>query len=260
MAAPARWRRALVTGASAGIGRAFAERLAAAGTDLVVVARRREVLEALAADLEGRHGVAVEVLAADLTDPGQLARIEDRAADPGNPVDLLVNNAGAGASGPFHRASPRDSRAVFALNALAPLRLTHAVLPGMVDRGRGGVLNVSSLAGFQPVPYSAVYAATKAFLTSLTVAVRDEVAGTGVAVTALCPGFVRTDMFAEAADRIPARLLLDPGEVATAGLAGLARGRPVVVPGAPYRAWAAAGRLLPRAVVRRGLGWAIRRG
>lgn len=260
MASPGTWRRALVTGASAGIGRAFAERLAAAGSDLVVVARRRQVLEDVATDLEDRHGVSVEVLAADLTDPGQLSRIEARAADTERPPDLLVNNAGAGTSGPFHRGTSTDSRAVFALNALTPLRLTHAVLPGMVGRGHGGVLNVSSMAGFHPVPYSAVYAASKAFLTSLTRAVREEVAGTGVAVTALCPGFVRTAMIAEAADRIPGPLLLDTEKVVTAALAGLARNRGVVVPGAPYRIWAATGRLVPRTAVRRGLGWAIRRG
>ena len=170
---------ALVTGASSGIGAAFARRLAAAGSDLVVVARRRDRLEELAAELRTAHGVHVEALAADLTDPAELALVEARLGDPDRPIDLLVNNAGAGGHGAFAALPVDGVEAMVRLNLLAPVRLTSAALPAMVARGSGGIVNVSSISGEQPIPFVATYAATKAFLTSLSESVHEELRDTG---------------------------------------------------------------------------------
>jgi len=186
------WRRALVTGASSGIGQSFSAALAAAGTDLVLVARRRERLEELAAELGAAHGCEVEVLVADLVEDGGLAGVEARLRDDDRPIDLLVNNAGFGSHGSFVDLSVADEDEEIRLNVLAPVRLAHAVLPGMLDRGRGGILNVSSMAGLQPLPHWTTYAATKAFLTSFSEALHEEVRTRGVVVMALKPGMTRT--------------------------------------------------------------------
>src|SRR6266487_3943083 len=159
------YRTALVTGASSGIGASIARLLAAAGTDLVVVARRAERLAEKAAQLRGEHKIAVETLQADLTKPDELAAVEARLADPARPVELLVNNAGAGAAGEFERLSVDSAESLIRLNVLALVRLTHAGLPGMLARRHGGILNVSSMAGFAPSPRVSTYAATKALVT-----------------------------------------------------------------------------------------------
>ena len=231
-----RWERALVTGASSGIGEAFARRLAQMGSDLVVVARRDDLLSALAEDLGERHGVEVEVLKADLTDPSQLREVEDRLVARDRPIDLLVNNAGGGAGlGPgYFFKQDRDGLEEQAfLNALSVLRLTHAALGAMTATGRGHVIQVSAGVAFYPTPWGATYAASKAFVNSFSRAVDHELQGTGVHVTAVCPGFTRTEAPARNGfneSNIPSRLWSDPEEVVDAALAAAANGKPIVSP------------------------------
>ena len=179
----------MITGASVGIGEQFARQLSERGHDVVLVARHAGRLDALAKEIEARDGAHAEVLAADLTDADQLATVEARVRT----VDLLVNNAGFGTFGPFHTLDVDIETREINLNIIALVRLTHAAAAAMVERGRGGILNVSSLAGFQPGPSNATYSATKAFVTSFTEAVHEELKGTGVSVTALCPGFTHTE-------------------------------------------------------------------
>lgn len=252
-----RWSTALVTGASSGIGRAVAVRLAADGSDLVVVARRRDRLEALAEELTSAHGVAVEVLVADVTDQEQLAEVEARLRSTTSPVELLVNNAGLGAQGAFAEIPLDWQEGQIKLNVIAPVRLSHVALEGMLARGRGGILNVSSIAGLQPMPNVATYGATKAYLSSFSHALHEEVRGHGVHVTALHPGFTRTE-FHEAAgmsrDVVPGRAWMKPDTVARAGLRAVARGRAQCVPGLGYRALAALSSVTPWSVSRRALG------
>ncbi len=252
-------RRALVTGASAGIGLAFAERLARDGYELVLVARRRERLEALAKRLGGSHETAVEVLVADLTDAGDLLTVEQRvAAVPG--LDLLVNSAGFGTAGSFRALDPDTEEREILLNCLALVRLTRAALPPMVKRGSGGVINVSSMAGFLPSPYNATYGATKAFVNSFTEALAEELRGTGVAVQALCPGFTRTE-FQEVADvdtsTIPRFAWMEPEPVVDASLAALKARDVVCVPGLGNRVASWTARSLPRSLVARAMGAAL---
>ncbi len=247
------YRSALVTGASSGIGERLARLLAAGGCDLVIVARRAGRLADLAAELRTAHHVQVEVLAADLTTPGGLRAAENRLADAGRPVELLVNNAGFGLSGTFADHGADGAEAQIRLNVLALVRLTHAVLPGMLQRGYGGVLNVSSVAGVLISPGGATYAATKAFVTSFSESLHAEVAGRGVHVTALCPGLTRTEFHAEGHDgraSAPAFAWLAAGRVARAGLDAVAAGRPVSVPGAQYKAVVPLARAVPRRVLR----------
>lgn len=252
-------RRALVTGASSGIGEAFAERLARDQYNLVLVARSAERLEALAKRLTESRGMEVTVLPADLTDPRELARVE--AALQERTPDLLVNNAGFGTVGAFSELELENEEREIRLNALAPVRLTHAVLPRMVARGHGAVINVSSMACLQPVPYTATYGATKAFLTSFSEAVHEEVRESGVRVQALLPGFTRTE-FQERAGiddkRVPGFVWLSAERVVDASLAALERGDPVCIPGAGYRVLSGAQRLVPRGLLRRLYGAASR--
>ena len=194
------YRTALVTGASSGIGERLARLLAADGCDLIVVARRAGRLEELAAGLRAAHHVHVEVLAADLITPAGLLAAENRLSDASRPVELLVNNAGFGLSGSFADVPADGAEAQIRLNVLALARLTHAVLPGMRKRGHGGILNVSSVAGVLISPGGAVYAATKAFVTSFSESLSAEVSGHGVHVTALCPGLTRTEFHDEGHD------------------------------------------------------------
>lgn len=257
------WNRALVTGASSGIGTVLTRQLAAEGSDLVVVARSTDLLEELAEDLREVHGVEVEVLAADLTDPAGLADVEGRLRDVARPVDLLVNNAGFGTTGRFADQDADTEDREIQLNVAAVVRLTHAALPGMQARGRGGILNVSSIASFQPIPNMAVYSATKAFVTSFTEAIHEELAGTGVHVTALCPGFTRTNFVDAAqahgdASKIPDFIWMEPEPVAAAGLRAVAANRATVVPGLQYKLSTGASRVLPSAVTRRVISVASR--
>ena len=249
-----RWPLALVTGASSGIGRAIAVQLAADGSDLIVVARRRDRLEALAEELRAAHGVTVDVVVADVTDPDQLAALEERLRTGSPSVDLLVNNAGAGGQGAFAELPLDRQEAQIRLNVLAPVRLTHAALQPMLARGRGGVLNVSSIAGLQPMPRVANYAATKAYLSSFSHAVHEEVRHQGVTVTNLLPGFTRTE-FHEAADInrsvVPGLAWMRADTVARKGLRAVARGRAQCVPGLGYLVLTGISALTPWSVSRR---------
>lgn len=258
----ARWPLALVTGASSGIGRAIAVELAAEGSDLVVVARRRDRLEALAAELTTAHNVKVDVLVADVTDPDELAVVEDRLRHGDPPVDLLVNNAGRGGHGAF-TSIPIDAQDdLVRLNVLAPVRLTHAALTRMVPGGRGGVLNVSSISGMQPMPQVATYAATKAYLTHFSHSVHEEVRGHGVTVTALLPGFTLTE-FHDAPDMtrtgVPGPAWMKAHVVARAGLEAAAHGRAQCIPGLGYRMLAGISGITPWALSRRVLGAVLTR-
>jgi short-subunit dehydrogenase len=245
---------ALVTGASAGIGTEFATQLAARGAGVVLVSRDRDRLDALATDLLARYGVSAEVLAADLTDPAQLAAVEARLGDRDRPVDVVVNNAGFGTNGRFSDLD-RDTEAnEIGLNVVALVRLTHAALGPMVERGSGGVLNVSSLAGGQPTPGNATYGATKAFVTSFTQSVHEELRGTGVKITAVCPGFTRTEFQVRAgidSSKVPAFFWQNPQEVAVGALDALDHNRAIYVPGALNRVTAGFVSVLPDALTRR---------
>lgn len=247
------YRSALVTGASSGIGESIARTLAARGTELVLVARRADLLEKLADDLRGRYRVTVEVRAADLGDAAQRASVEDRLRDAGRPIELLVNNAGFGTGGTFAKLPLDREIAEIELNVVALVRLTHAALPGMIERRHGGVLNVSSMAGYTPAPGSATYSATKAYVTSFSESVHAEVKSAGVHVTALCPGFTRTEFQSvSGTDRsgLPSFAWLTREEVARAGLDAVSAGRAVCVPGLQYKATVPALKLAPRALLR----------
>jgi short-subunit dehydrogenase len=245
-------RHALVTGASSGIGAAFAEALARRQYDLTLVARRLSRLDELAKSLRESRNVEVDVLAADLTEPGGIDEVLGRI-DASLP-DLLVNNAGMGTSGPFAELDPTRELFEVELNVVALLRLTRAVVGSMVERGHGGLINVSSMAAFQPMPYNATYGATKAFVNSLTEALHEELRGTGVRVQALCPGFTRTefqDVAQVDSSRIPGFAWMQAEAVVEASLEALERGDLVCVPGAGNRALAALQRATPHALGRR---------
>ncbi|MBK9179251.1 MAG: SDR family NAD(P)-dependent oxidoreductase [Acidimicrobiales bacterium] len=228
----ARWSSALVTGATSGIGEACARSLAAAGTSVLLVARGADRLDALAADLRGRHGVRAEALAADLSTPEGIAVVEARLASAAPAVDLLVNAAGATRAGPFHRSSPEEEAALVCLNVLAVVRLTRAALGPMIDAGRGAVLNVASTAAFQVAPMLATYAASKAFTLSFTHSLGEELAGTGVTATVLVPGYTRTAFHARAGLGEPEDVeWATADEVAVAGLHDAAAGVATSVPG-----------------------------
>jgi short-subunit dehydrogenase len=252
---------ALITGATSGIGAAFVARLARDGRDLVLVARDRQRLEAAASSAR-RSGVAVEVLAADLSVPGERDRVARRLANPDvAPVDLLVNNAGLATGASLLSADPAQLQHQLDVNVTAVLHLTRAVLPGMLDRGRGAVVNVSSVAGFLP-GRSGSYNADKAWVTFFTEGVAASLSGTGVRAMALCPGYVRTDFHRRAGIDVGARrgpFWLDAARVVDECLADLDRGKVVSVPSWQYRALVTVADLLPRPLLRRCVGLAYRK-
>ena len=253
------WNRALVTGASGGIGEAFARKLAAQGADLVLVARRGDTLERLAAELRDRNGVQCDVVPADLTTDLGVHAVEARVGD----VDLLVNNAGYGISARLADVDPAHVEGMIRLNVLAVARLTRAALPKMAARGHGGIVNVSSVAGFQPSPSFATYNATKAFVTMFTESLAIEVKGTGVRVQALCPGLTRTgfqDVAGESGtDGTPEFLWQSADAVVDASLAGLRRNQVIVVPGAHNKVLVGASSLAPHGIKRRLAGFVMER-
>ena len=243
------WTRALVTGASSGIGRAMAQQLAEAGTELVVVARDTARLEALAEELP----IGVEVLTADLGDPDDVTRVAERLRTDTEPIDLLVNNAGLGFAKPTLKTSDEEDELTVAVNVVALHRLSRAAGQVMVERGGGAILNVSSIAGDMPGPQSGTYNATKAFVTSFSEALHEQVKKKGVTVTALCPGLTRTEF----QDRAGIPDMEAPGfvwqtadEVAAAGLEGAAAGKAVVIPGVLNKGASRLLRSLPRGVTR----------
>jgi short-subunit dehydrogenase len=236
----------LITGASAGIGLEFAKGLAERNYDLIVTARRRERLDELAARLRAEHGgMRVEVIVADLADPGAPEAIAAEVRRLEMNVDLLVNNAGFGTHGRFETLPPERERGEIAVNVAALVALTHAFLPGMLERGHGGVINVASTAAFQPVPYMAVYAATKAFVRSFSEALHEEVAARGVRVLALCPGPTATEFFDDdvAAPRGPIRTVRD---VVASGLRAYDAGKTVTIDGLNNQLLIALANLIPR--------------
>lgn len=243
------FRSALVTGASSGIGEAMATRLATAGIPVVVVARRTDRLESLAAAHPG-----VTVLTADLASPSGLAAVVERIG--AGDLDLVVNNAGFGTSGEFHELDPDRLHDEVALNVQALTRLSHAALAIMRPAGRGYLLNVSSVVSFQPAPKLAVYAATKAYVTSLTESLHEEARGSGVHVTALCPGLTRTEFQSVSsteryATEYPSFAWTSAESVAECGLRDVARNKAISVPGALYKGMVGVTGVTPRSVARR---------
>jgi short-subunit dehydrogenase len=240
---------ALVTGPTAGIGHAFAERLAARGHDLVLVARDRERLETVAEQLRASYGVHVEVLPADLADRAELGRVEDRLRDPARPVDLLVNNAGFGLKGRFLDHDVATEQAMLDVLVTAVMRLSHAALGSMCERGHGGVINVSSVAAFLP---RGSYAAAKAWVNSFSEWAANEYRPRGVSVMALCPGFTKTEFHERMGIRRGTGFLwLDADFLVDRALSDFDRGRVYSVPGAQYRAIVAVTRLVPSRLLQR---------
>jgi len=246
------WSSALVTGASSGIGAAIARRLGGAGVELVLVARRADRLEELATEIGSGSGREVEVLAADLADTDDRARVASRLGDPDRPVDLLVNCAGLGASGLFADGDLDRYHQVIDLNITALVDLSHAAVEPMVARRRGWIMNISSLGGHTPGPRFAVYSASKAFVTSFSESLHEEVRRSGVHVTAVCPGATRTEFAAHAGidDTTPDLLWQTADQVADEALTATAAGRAVRVTGGLNRATAAVTTVLPRSANR----------
>ena len=241
---------ALITGASAGIGWALAEQLAAGGANLVLTARRTDRLQKLAADLAGKHKAQVEVISADLVRPEAPLEIQAFTARKNIEVELLVNNAGFGAFGYAHEIPATPMLEMIQVNCSAVVHLTRLYLPGMVERRHGDVLIVASVAGFQALPFNSVYAATKAFDLLFAQGVAEEVRSFGVRVCALCPGPTTTE-FQEVA-RQPDRIFKSSEtaeKVARVGLHALARGKSYVVSGAMNRLMLESERLAPRSLV-----------
>ncbi len=217
---------ALVTGASGGIGECFARALGASGHNLALVARRAEKLKALAEDLAGQHNIRTEWIAADLAEPRAAERLGDELLGRGIEVGLLVNNAGSGAQGEFWRIPLNRQEQILRLNIHVLVELCHLVLPAMIERRQGAIINVSSTACFQPLPYTSLYAASKAFVTSFSTGLAEEVRKHGVKVVTLCPGPTRTGFF-EAGQYKPIRLrggMQPPEEVVEAALRRLDSG------------------------------------
>jgi short-subunit dehydrogenase len=249
------WTTALVTGASSGIGEALAHQLAVSGTHTIVVARRTDRLQALA-----NANANIEVLTADLASTTGVATVIARLNSASAPVDLLVNNAGFGVGGAVVDAPADRALGMIDVNVRALTELTLAVLPRLVAERRGWILQVSSVAGFQPGPTSAIYSATKAYVTSFTEALHEELRGTGVNVCALCPGFTHSEFHATAGgdasdlSRVPSFAWLAAAEVARSGLDAVAEGRALDVPGALYKGLGAFSAVLPRRAARRLMG------
>jgi uncharacterized protein len=236
---------ALITGATAGIGHAFARRLAKDGHDLVLVARDEQRLETTAKDLHTSYGVRVEVLPADLVERDGCRRVEERLADASRPVDLLVNNAGFTLRRRFVTGDVDEEERLLRVLVRAVLRLTRAAVPGMVERGHGAIVNVSSVASFLP---QSTYSAAKAWVTSFSLGLAADLDGTGVRVLALCPGFTKTEIFERARVEMrgmPGFLWLDADHVVASALASLRRNAVVSVPGLQYKAVVAVARHLP---------------
>lgn len=247
-------RTAVVTGASSGIGAAYARRLAAGGYDLILVARRKDRLEKVAGELKANHGVEAEVLAADLADEAHLRRVEERIARAGE-LEFLVNNAGFGTRNLFFETDVEGQDRMHRLHVHAAVRLCHAALAGMVDRGKGSIVNVSSVAAFGQSPGNASYCATKAWMNSFTEGLYLDLAAAGspIKVQALCPGYTLTefhDVSGIGRDHVPANWWMSAEDVVAASQRGLARGKLFVVPGWRYKFYVFLLKALPGFLIR----------
>ncbi len=242
---------ALITGASSGIGECFCRALAARGHNLLLVARSEDKLAALSSELSTAHGILAEPLAYDLSVGGVAARLAQHLRDRRFEIDLLVNNAGFGARGEFWKVSLDRQSEMLRLNICALMELTHFLVQPMIERRRGSIINVSSTASFQPVPYTATYAATKAFITSFSLSLAEELRPYGVDVVTLCPGGTRTNFF-QASHYGPRKFpggLQAPEEVVEAALKALDRGGGLVVPRVVNKLMVSVQRLVPRSWV-----------
>ncbi|TGB03280.1 SDR family oxidoreductase [Streptomyces sp. MZ04] len=240
---------ALITGSTAGIGAAFARRLAGDGHNLVLVARNTERLREQATELHDRHGIEAEVLTADLATDDGIAAVEKRLADRRNPVDLLVNNAGFGNKGGYLEVPMADELTMLKVHCEAVLRLTSAAAEAMRERGRGGVVNVASVAAFVP---RGTYGASKAWVVQFTQGAAKDLAGSGVRLMALCPGFVRTEFHERAGmgtSNIPKWMWLDADKLVAAALSDLARGKTLSIPDPRYKTLMGVVKVTPRALL-----------
>lgn len=240
---------ALITGASAGIGAAFANQLAVKGTDLVLVARDETRLHHLAQELVTQHNINVEVLAADLSDRSQLDKVAARAAK--EDIDLVINNAGFGIKQPFVGGALDAEQNLLDVLVTAVMRITHSALPGMLARNRGGVINVSSIAGWMS---SGTYSATKSWATTFSESLATLHKASNVHVMALCPGYTRTEFHSRAEmeiETIPNWMWLDVNDVVKKSLSDFAKSKPVSVPGAQYKVLSLIAQYLPRPLVRK---------
>jgi short-subunit dehydrogenase len=253
---PSESRTCIVTGASSGIGKEIARQLAGRGQGLTLVARREAVLKELAEELSSAHKVRVEVVGADLMDPSSRSALFTTITERGLTPEVLVNNAGFSTTGPVHQGERERELALVRTDVEAVVDLCTLALPGMVSRGRGAILNVASTAAFQPLPGQAAYGASKAFVLSYTRALRAELAGTGVSMTALCPGPVKTNFIEtagftdkEAESSLPRFMWMPAESVARAAVDGLEHGRAVVIPGLSNRVAAYVSHLTPRDIL-----------
>lgn len=245
----------VITGASSGIGEALAHLFAPEQQALVLVARRKDKLESLAKELNSKHGVKVHVIAQDLQQFGAAAALMAEIANLKLTVDTLVNNAGFGVSAPFAKADPAKTSAMMQLNMVTLTELSHLALPAMLERGHGRIMNIASVVAFQPCPYFAVYAATKAYVLSFSEALAAEVADRGVLVTAVCPGSTATE-FHEVANTkgsLVEKMSESPHMVADEAYRALNNGKPVVVTGLLNKPLPVINRLIPR----RTMTWAV---
>ncbi|HWL10853.1 MAG TPA: SDR family oxidoreductase [Planctomicrobium sp.] len=252
-------KTALITGASSGIGTAFAHALATRGMKLILVARTHETLKTLADQIGKAHRVQVDVIPADLSQPDAASKIAEEVAKRNLQVDLLINNAGFMTHGPFEKIDAGQEQAEVMVNVAAVVGLTHAFLPGMLERQQGGVINVASVAGFQPIPYLAVYGATKSFVISFSVALWEECRTRNVRVLCLCPGTTSTELFTRA--NAPEASLGRPRtveQVVACALRGLDKKRSIIVDGLKNSLLTHGPRLIPRWFAARCAGKAVR--
>jgi len=258
MLKPGDGKTALVTGASSGIGYELAKCFARDGYNLVLVARSRDDLQKIAAQLTSEHGVSAKVIAKDLSAPASPQEIFEQVQTEGITIDIMVNNAGFGTYGTFSETNLRDELEMMQVNMVSPTHLTKLFLPGMIARGHGRIMNVSSMGAFQPGPLVAVYCATKNYILSFSEALAEELSGTGVTVTALCPGPVRTG-FARRAKTERTRAMMrglfnriwEPEDVAAVGYHGLMKGKTIVIPGKRYIISTFIVRCVPRKLARK---------
>lgn len=257
------YKTALITGASSGIGAAFAETLARAGSDLILVARSEDKLRTIAGELTRETGRNIQVIAADLSKPECGAKLKRQVDALDMPVDLLINNAGFGTQGAFEKQDAAREAEEIRLNASAVVDLSHAFLPPMLEARHGAIINIASSAAFQPMPYFAVYAATKAFVYSFSDALNEEVRARGVHVMAVCPGPVDTAFFEATGvhnlrKKVPKGSMVSAQFIVDASLSGLASRSRVVVPGGMTKLGALASALTPRGMLTRVVGKVMR--